>query len=136
MATDNRSVPASTAGAHPPGGSHQASTPEAGPQEHSSLPARLREAWQRTVGAYATDDRGTAGLLARLVDFGALSAEESRHALQEAQKRIEANRRELDARVDEAVHRFTDSRGLRALDQRISRLESRIAAIETNRGTR
>ena len=122
MATDDHS-PAAPPPARPEGSGH----------EPSSLPARLREAWQRTVGAYATDDRGTAGLLARLVEFGALTAEESRQALQEAQKRIDANRRELDTRVDDAVRRFTDSRGLRALDQRLAAMEARIAAIESNR---
>ena len=39
---------------------------------------KLREAWLRTVGAWATDESGTATLLSRLQAMGTVSAEEAR----------------------------------------------------------
>jgi hypothetical protein len=58
----------------------------------NTLPKRLREAWHKTVGTYATEEQGTQSLLQRLVDFGHLSAEEAKKVLAEAQKRSKRTR--------------------------------------------
>lgn len=98
------------------------------------LSRRLRDAWMKTVGAYATDEKGTQGLLQRLVEFGALSAEEAKKVLGEARGKIDHNRMELDARVDEsikkAVERFGEFREAKRLEERIAELEARLRELE------
>jgi len=75
------------------------------------LSRRLRDAWMKTVGAYATDEKGTQGLLQRLVEFGALSAEEAKKVLGEARGKIDHNKTELDLRVDESIKGALDLQG-------------------------
>lgn len=103
------------------------------PPDDAKLHMRLREAWHKTVGTFATDDKGTQGLLDRLVGFKQLSAEEARRVLQDARARIEQNKKELDRRVDESVKkvtdRFTDPE-VKALEERIAFLEGRIKELE------
>lgn len=100
------------------------------------LPKRLREAWMKTVGHYATDEKGTASLLQRLVDFGQLSADEARKVLADARTKIEENRGELDKRVDEslkkAVDRFSEAKELKKLEERVQELEARLQELEAN----
>jgi polyhydroxyalkanoate synthesis regulator phasin len=98
------------------------------------LSRRLREAWMKTVGNYATDEKGTQGLLQRLVEFGALSAEEAKKVLTDARHKIDHNRSELDARVDEsikrALERFGEFREAKRLEERIAELEARLRELE------
>jgi polyhydroxyalkanoate synthesis regulator phasin len=105
------------------------------PEPSEPLPKRLRDAWHRTVGAYATDERGTASLLQRLVDFGALSAEEAKKVLAEARAKIEENKHELDRRVDESIRRtvdrFTERSEVKKLEERVAELEGRLKALES-----
>lgn len=99
----------------------------------AGIPARLREAWHKTVGTFATDDKGTQGLLDRLVSFKQLSAEEARRVMQEARARIEQNRKELDRRVDDSVKKVTDRFAdpeVKVLEERIAFLEGRIKELE------
>jgi polyhydroxyalkanoate synthesis regulator phasin len=98
------------------------------------LPKRLREAWHKTVGNFATDEKGTASLLNRLVGFGHLSAEEAKRVLAEARTKIEQNKKELDQRVDESVKKVTDRFGdgeVKKLEERIASLEARLHELET-----
>lgn len=95
-----------------------------------SLPKRMREAWMKTVGTFATDDNGTQSLLQRLVDFGQLSAEEAKKVLAEARTKIDANKAELDRRVDESIKRFTDGKEARKLEERIAELEQKLTELE------
>ena len=97
-----------------------------------SLPKRLREAWHKTVGAYATDEKGTQSLLQRLVDFGQLSAEEAKKVLAEARQKIDENKGELDRRVDETVRRFTEPKEVRKLEDRVAELETRLKDLEAH----
>ena len=73
--------------------------------EGAGFVKRLREAWLKTVGNYATDEGETHSLLQRLVGFGTLSAEEAKKVLADARHKIEENRKELDLRVDESIRR-------------------------------
>ena len=97
---------------------------------------RVREGWKKTVGHYATDEGETKNLLARLVDFGHLSKEEASKVLVDLRTKIDDNRRELDARVDESVRRATaklrvNSRGeLEDLSNKLHTLEERMAKLE------
>src|SRR5438067_10112543 len=95
-----------------------------------SLAKRFQNVWHKTVGNYATDEKGTQSLLQRLVDFGQLSAEEAKKVLTEAQQKIEDNKAELDKRVDEsikkAVERFTEGKEAKRLEERIVELETRL----------
>ncbi len=104
----------------------------------TNLPKRLREAWHNTVGNFATDDKGTASLLQRLVDFGQLSAEEAKKVLAEARQKIDANKGELDRRVDESikrtVDRFTESKEVKRLEERVDELEQKLTALEAPDG--
>jgi polyhydroxyalkanoate synthesis regulator phasin len=99
-------------------------------QIDGSLPKRLREAWMKTVGAFATDDNGTQSLLQRLVDFGQLSAEEAKRALADARQKIDANKAELDRRVDDSIKRFSEGRDARRLEERIVELEKKLTDLE------
>ena len=49
--------------------------------DKDGLGRRLREAWHKTVGTWATDEKGTASLVTRLVEFRTLSTEEARRVL-------------------------------------------------------
>ncbi len=104
-------------------------------ETNETLSRRLRDAWMKTVGAYATDEKGTQGLLQRLVEFGALSAEEAKKVLGEARGKIDRNKTELDARVDEsikgALERFGELREARRLEERITELEARLKELES-----
>src|SRR6187549_3962590 len=99
-----------------------ATEPAAAGAGNDSLPKRLRDAWHKTVGNFATDEKGTASLLQRLVEFGALSAEEAKKVLHEARGKIDENKSELDRRVDEsikkAVEKFTEAKELKKLEDR------------------
>jgi polyhydroxyalkanoate synthesis regulator phasin len=121
-------TPPASSSASPPGG-----FPGPSPDEH--LGARLREAWHRTVGTWATDEKGTAGLVARLVEFGTLSSEEARRVVADAKKRAEVNKSELDRRVDESLQRaasfFTrEQKELKKLEDRLASLEERLKALD------
>ena len=101
-----------------------------------TLPRRLREAWLRTVGTWATDDKGTASLLSRLVDFGTLSTEEAKRVLLDARKRIDENKRELDRRVDDSVQKAvtffsSEQKELKRLEDRMAELEARLKTLKT-----
>jgi polyhydroxyalkanoate synthesis regulator phasin len=107
--------------------------------ENEPLAKRFQNVWHKTVGNYATDEKGTQSLLQRLVDFGQLSAEEAKKVLVEAQKKIDDNKRELDRRVDEsikgAVERLTEgssAREVKKLEERLSDLEKKLAELESN----
>ncbi len=104
------------------------------PTQHRQARAhKLRECWHKTVGAFATDERGTTSLLDRLVAIGQLTADEAKRVLAEARARIDANTREVDRLVDESVKKLTarfESGELRALKQRIRALEDQIRALE------
>ena len=101
-----------------------------------SLPKRLREAWHKTVGNYATDEKGTASLLQRLVDFGHLSAEEAKKVLAEARQKIDDNKLELDRRVDESIKKavgaFTEGKDVKKLEERIHELEKKLVELEAS----
>jgi polyhydroxyalkanoate synthesis regulator phasin len=105
-----------------------------------SLPKRLREAWMKTVGTYATDEKGTASLLQRLVDFGQISADEAKKVLAEARTKIEENKRELDKRVDESINesikrtvgRFSEGKELKVIEDRVAELEARLKELEAH----
>jgi polyhydroxyalkanoate synthesis regulator phasin len=105
--------------------------------EAAGFVKRLREAWLKTVGNYATDEGETQSLLHRLVGFGSLSAEEAKKVLADARHKIEENRKELDTRVDEslrkAVSRVVDpsAKELRRLEDRVSGLEQKLKELET-----
>jgi polyhydroxyalkanoate synthesis regulator phasin len=108
------------------------------PDAHDKDPLgkRLAEAWHKTVGAWATDEKGTASLLGRLVDFRALSADEARRVLQDAKARVDENRAELDRRVDESWQRassfFTsEQKELRRLEDKLEKLEGRVKALSS-----
>jgi polyhydroxyalkanoate synthesis regulator phasin len=103
-------------------------------KDKDTLGRRLAEAWHRTVGTWATDDKGTASLVSRLVEFRTLSTEEAKKVLSDAKKRVEENRAELDRRVDESWHRaagfFTnEQKELKKLEERLGQLEARVKAL-------
>jgi polyhydroxyalkanoate synthesis regulator phasin len=115
---------------------------ETQPREESApknLGGRLREAWMKTVGTFATDESGTQSLLQRLVDFGHLSAEEAKKVLADARARIEENKGELDKRVDESMKKVTerfssDAKEAKRLEERIAELEARLKELESAPG--
>ena len=103
-------------------------------KDKDTLGRRLTEAWHKTVGAWATDDRGTASLVSRLVEFRTLSTEEAKKVLIDAKKRVDENRAELDRRVDESWHRAagfftTEQKELKKLEERLATLEARFKAL-------
>jgi polyhydroxyalkanoate synthesis regulator phasin len=105
------------------------------PAANEQLGRRLREAWHKTVGTWATDDKGTAGLVSRLVAFGTLSTEEARRVLADAKKRADDNKAELDRRVDDSLQRaatfFTrEQKELKKLEDRLATLEARLKALD------
>jgi len=106
-------------------------------EKPSDLPSRLKEMWGRTVGNYATDERGTQSLLDRLVEFGHLTADEAKKVLGDARARIEENKGELDKRVDASIkatfERFTDGkegRELKKLEERLNELEAKVKELD------
>ena len=105
-------------------------------RDHRPFLGRVREGWRKTVGHYATDEGETKNLLSRLVDFGHLSKDEASRVLVDLGTKIEDNRRELDARVDESVRRATaklrvNSRGeLESLAKKLGNLEDRMSELE------
>lgn len=106
------------------------------PDDTDTLGRRLADAWHKTVGAWATDDRGTASLVSRLVEFRTLSAEEAKRVLAEAKKRADENRAELDRRVDESWHRAasffsSEQKELKKLDEHLALLERRMETLGT-----
>ncbi len=105
-------------------------------ENDASLPKRFREVWHKTVGNYATDEKGTASLLQRLVDIGQLSAEEAKKVLAEARQKIDENKGELDRRVDESikrtVERFTEGKEVKKLEERIEQLEAKLKELEAS----
>ncbi len=107
----------------------------AAPATDEHLGRRLREAWHKTVGTWATDDKGTAGLVQRLVAFGTLSSEEARRVLADAKKRADDNKAELDRRVDDSLQRaasfFTrEQKEMKKLEDRLASLEERLKALD------
>ena len=103
----------------------------AGVSDKDTLARRLADAWHKTVGPWATDEKGTASLVGRLVDFKTLSADEARRVLHEAKNRVDENRAELDRRVDDSWHRAqaffsSEQKEVRKLEDRITQLEARL----------
>lgn len=111
-------------------------TTPATPTPDPHLGHRLREAWHKTVGTWATDEKPTAGLVSRLVGFGHLSSEEAKKVLADAKKRVEENKAELDRRVDESLNKAaalfsSEQREVKKLEDRIGDLEARLKALES-----
>lgn len=118
----------------------EATTTTTTPAADDSLGGRLREAWHKTVGTWATDEKGTASLVSRLVGFGTLSGDEAKRVLADAKKRVEENKAELDRRVDESLQKATalfgsdekrEQREVKKLEQRIAELEARLQALQS-----
>jgi len=113
-----------------------ATTPSAvGTPPDDNLGRRLREAWHKTVGTWATDEKGTASLVSRLVGFGTLSSDEAKRVLADAKKRVEENKAELDRRVDESLAKAaavfgSGSDDVKKLEERIASLEARLKALQ------
>jgi polyhydroxyalkanoate synthesis regulator phasin len=105
-------------------------------EDRTGFLGRVREAWRDTVGAYATDDGETRNLFTRLVDFGHLTTDEAGKMLTDVRSRIETNRQELDARVDESIRRATarmtipSPEELDRLESQVGELEARLARLE------
>ena len=97
---------------------------------------RLQEAWQHSVGAFATDEGETQTLLGRLVALGTLSKEEARQVLSKVREGIESNRVELERRIDESIRTATarltipSDPDVRALREKLILIEQRIAHLE------
>lgn len=110
---------------------------EEGGEDRAGFVARIQRAWRETVGTYATEEGATRNLVARLVDFGALSRDESANVLVEFKKRIEQNRKELDRRVDESIKRATERltiptpAEIEKLRERVNALEARVKSVES-----
>ena len=104
--------------------------------ERAGFVERIKDAWRDTVGTYATSEAETKNLFGRLVDFGTLSKDEAMKILSEVGGRIEENRKELDKRVDESIHRATtlfaipSPADVKALEAQVDTLERRIAELE------
>lgn len=104
------------------------------PVNREHLGVRLREAWHKTVGTWATDEKGTTSLVRRLVEFRTLSAEEAKRVLADAKKRVDENRAEVDRRVDESLHKAStffssEQKEVRRLEERITKLEARLQVL-------
>jgi polyhydroxyalkanoate synthesis regulator phasin len=100
-----------------------------------TLGRRLREAWHKTVGTWATDEKGTQSLVSRLVGFGTLSSDEAKRVLADAKKRVEENKAELDRRVDDSLTKASalfssEQREVKKLEERIAELEARLKALQ------
>ena len=103
--------------------------------ESRSTKARLQEAWQSTLGRFATAEDGSRNLIQRLVEWGKLTGDEGKTLLADWRKAIENNRRQLERRVDEAVHqslirfKLPSRAELDALATQLDRLEQRVRAL-------
>ena len=106
-------------------------TPDAGndSDDRTGFLGRVREVWRDTVGNYATDDGETRNLFTRLVDFGHMTTDEAGKMLGDVQSRIETNRQELNARVDESIRRAT-SRMTIPSPEEVERLEAQVGERE------
>jgi len=103
--------------------------------ESRSTKVRLQEAWQSTLGRFATGEDGSRNLIQRLVEWGKLTGDEGKALLADWRKAIENNRRQLERRVDEAVHqslirfKLPSRAELDALATQLDRLEQRVRAL-------
>ena len=101
--------------------------------------ARLAEAWQSTLGRFATAEEGSRNMVQRLVEWGKLTREEGRSLLTDWRKSIEDNRRHLEQRVEEAVHkslvrfRIPSQAELHSLANQVDTLEQRIRELSKRR---
>ncbi|MFZ9888896.1 MAG: phasin family protein [Myxococcota bacterium] len=108
--------------------------PSAGTDSDQRLVQRLQRAWRDTVGAYATDDGETKNLMHRLVEFGAISREQSVQVLSGVKARVDQNRKDLDRLVDDSIRRATErltipsAAELQRLRARVQELEERVSA--------
>lgn len=97
--------------------------------------ARFQEAWQSTLGRFATAEEGSRNLVHRLVDWGKLTHDEGRSLLSDWRESIEENRRDLEKRVEMAVQRsmarFTlpSQRDVDDLAAQIDGLEKRVREL-------
>lgn len=94
-----------------------------------STKARLQEAWQATLGHFATADEGSKNLIQRLVGWGKLTGEEGKTLLVEWREAIENNRRQLEQRVEETVQRQI-ARFTLPTKEDIKRLKVQLAELE------
>jgi len=107
-----------------------------GDTDRSGFIKNFREIWSDTVGNYATDAGETRNLFSRFVDFGTLSAEEAKKLFSEASEKIERNRVEFDARIDDSIQRATarfspiSTEDLKQLNTKLSQMEDRLTDIE------
>lgn len=103
--------------------------------ESRSTKARLQEAWQSTLGRFATAEDGSRNLIQRLVEWGKLTGDEGKTLLADWRKAIENNRKLLERRVDEAVHRsmarfkLPSKIELESMADQINRLELRLREL-------
>ena len=103
--------------------------------EGKGTKARFQEAWQSTLGRFATADEGSRNLVHRLVDWGKLTGDEGRSLLSDWREAIEENRRQLEKRVEEAVQRsmarFTlpSQNDIDQLTDQIAGLEQRVREL-------
>lgn len=109
--------------------------------EQRGTRARLHEAWESTLGRFATAEDGSRTLVDRLVGWGKLTADDGRALLQDWRSAIEDNRRQLEQRVDAAVHsslarfRLPSKRQLQALDNKVADLEERLRQLPGTRSS-
>ena len=107
--------------------------------ESRGTKARLQEAWQSTLGKFATAEEGSRNMVHRLVEWGKLTGEEGKSLLTDWRKSIEDNRRQLEKRVEESVMRnmarFTlpTQRDLKNLTDQIAALEERVHSLVDKR---
>ena len=112
--------------------------------ESRSTKARLQEAWQSTLGRFATGEDGSRNLVQRLVEWGKLTGDEGKTLLADWRKAIENNRKLLERRVDEAVHtsmarfKLPNRVELEAIAEQVGQLEARVRALRqrSNDGAR
>ena len=97
-----------------------------------STKARLQEAWQQTLGHFATREEGSRNLIQRLVDWGKLTGEEGKTLLAEWREAIDNNRQQLEQRVEETVQRqlarvtLPSKEDIVKLKDQLSELEARV----------
>lgn len=106
--------------------------------EHKRTKVRLQEAWQSTLGKFATAEEGSRDLIHRLVEWGKLTGEEGRTLLTDWRRSIEHNRRELERRVEKTVHRsvarfaLPSQQDLQDLIQQVDDLEKRVSNLKNS----
>jgi len=91
--------------------------------------ARLQEAWQQTLGHFATREEGSRNLIQRLVDWGKLTGEEGKTLLAEWREAIDKNRQQLEQRVEETVQHQLSRLTLPSKED-ISRLKTQLSELE------